>query len=285
MKLLLNDYSAIVRATLKEDAIHRDVTSLALIEANQNVKAYIFLKEDAVVCGIDIAAFVFRNLNKSLKIKLLVKDGSFVRRGTKVLTVTGRARSILAAERTALNFLGHLSGISTLTRRFVSQVKGHHAKILDTRKTTPGLRCLEKYAVEKGGGVRHRMDLSDMILVKDNHKLILKKSKNGFVGALKRLRQKTRQLMEVEVESLEELRYIIEASPDIILLDNMSLTDIKKAVQFIKSDEQTKQIQLEVSGGVKLENVRKIAETGVDRISIGALTHSAKSIDFSLEII
>lgn len=281
MKLTEKHFKEIIVTALKEDAVAHDITSRALIPPQRTVKASILLKEDAVVCGLNIAKAVFKNLNKNLKLASRYSDGTFVRKGTVVLSISGNARAILAAERTALNFLGHLSGISTLTRQFVQKAQDSRAQILDTRKTTPGLRLLEKYAVEKGGGVAHRMDLAGMVLAKDNHKFILGKD---FVPGLKTLRKKTKTLIEVEVDSLKELRYIVEAKPDIILLDNMKVSEIKEAVKFIKSDKKTKSIQLEVSGGVRLENVRQIARTGVDRISVGALTHSAKSIDYSLEI-
>ncbi len=281
MKLADKNYKNIIDAALKEDAAGRDITSRALIPAQGSVKANIVLKEDAVICGLDIAKAVFRNVNKSLKLSSRFSDGTFVRKGAVVLSISGNARAILAAERTALNFLGHLSGISTLTRQFVNRAKGSRASILDTRKTTPGLRLLEKYAIGKGGGVAHRMNLEDMVLVKDNHKFILGKD---FVSSVKTLSKKVKTLIEVEVDSLKELRYIVEAKPDIILLDNMKIAQIKEAVRFIKKNKKTKHIQLEVSGGVRLENVKEIARTGVDRISVGALTHSARSIDYSLEI-
>ncbi len=274
--------ASIISQALEEDEAFNDITSRYTVDANRKSEGYILLKEEAVVCGLEIARSVFKRLDKNIIFETKYKDGQKIKKNTRIASFKGRARSILSAERTALNFLGHLSGISTLTNRFVDAVKPYKAKILDTRKTTPGLRLLEKYAVKCGGGENHRMDLSDMVLVKDNHRVLLKDTATLIqaVGAIKR---KTRKLVEVEVDTLKQLEYVVKASPNIILLDNLPLSTLRKAVKLVR--KTNKRIMLEVSGGVNLKTVKKIAQTGVDRISIGALTHSAPSVDFSLELV
>ncbi|MFZ2357043.1 MAG: carboxylating nicotinate-nucleotide diphosphorylase [Candidatus Omnitrophota bacterium] len=264
----------IVAYALKEDIGSKDITTQGLIPADKFVKAQIIVKEDCIVCGLRIASLAFKIIDKDIKFKILAKDGDFVKKGRVIAQVCGRARNILIAERVALNFLCLLCGISTKVKSFVNTVKPHKVKIMDTRKTIPCIRALEKYAVRIGGGFNHRMSLSDMILVKDNHLRII-----GGIGKLKQLSHKHK--IEIEVENLKDFLYALKLKPDIIMLDNMNIKDIRKAV-LIRNSLTPK---LEASGGIHLQNVKQFAATGVDMISIGALTHSVKSIDISLEVL
>ena len=232
------------------------------------------------MAGTEVAAEIFRRVDPQLRIEIAQKDGALVTGGTMVLEVRGRARSILTAERVALNFLQRLSGIATLTHQFVEAAGPHGAKILDTRKTTPGLRKFEKAAVAAGGGTNHRFGLFDMVLVKDNHLLV----RNGLAQlgvAIGRVRQERPDLrIEVEADNLDQVRALLEVEGvEVILLDNMRATEMREAVAIGKG-----KVKFEASGGVNIRNVRQIAATGVDFVSIGALTHSAPSIDFSLEL-
>jgi nicotinate-nucleotide pyrophosphorylase (carboxylating) len=232
------------------------------------------------VAGTETAAEVFRRVNPKLNVEVLQPDGTGVTGGETILEVRGAASSILTAERVALNFLQRLCGIATLTRQFVEAIGKSRAQILDTRKTTPGLRALEKAAVVAGGGVNHRSSLSDMVLVKDNH-LSAGAGFSGFVSAIQRLRQERPGLrIEVEADRLEQVRSLLEVDGiDVILLDNMEPSEMREAVAAGKG-----KVTFEASGGITLKNVRRIAATGVDYISVGALTHSARAIDLSLEL-
>lgn len=285
----------LIRRALKEDIGKGDITSNLIIPKDLSVEAEIIAKEDGVLAGGDVARLVFHLADKRVKFISRLKDGARLKKGDTIAILKGPARSILKAERTALNFLGHLCGVATLTSQFVSKVKGTNAKIMDTRKTTPLLRALEKRAVKTGGGFNHRMGLYDQVLVKDNHIKILKilNSKSEiplgpeiFSGQglnkskIQILKQK-RIKIEIEVKNLQELKEALKAGPDIIMLDNVNLGQIKEAVRL----RGRRNIKLEASGGVNLKNVRTIAKTGVDMISIGALTHSAPTLDVSLEII
>ena len=270
----------LIQTALKEDAAFDDITTQSLITPSHRSKAYIIFKEDAVICGLEIVNQVFKKLDPKIRFHSSFKDGQKVKKNTKVTFIEGPTRAILAGERTALNFLAHCSGVATLTRQFVEAIKPSKAKILDTRKTTPGLRELEKYAVVCGGGTNHRHNLSDMALIKDNH-LATAPSLSLAVAIL---RAKTSKKIEVEVTNLKQFQEAIKTNPDIILLDNMTPAQIKHAVKMLKSFRPKKKILLEASGGIDLQNVRRVAQTGVDRISIGALTHSAKAINLSLEI-
>jgi nicotinate-nucleotide pyrophosphorylase (carboxylating) len=271
------DLRRVVDAALAEDLGPGDVTSDGLLGPHETCSADLVLKEPGVVCGLDAAAAVFRELDRRVEIHALLADGDQTEDTPAVLLrLEGRARAILAAERTALNLLGRLCGIATLTRRYVDSVEGTDVELLDTRKTTPGLRALEKYAVRCGGGQNHRQGLYDGILVKDNHLRLA----GGIGEAVARLRASAPGFpIEVECDTLNQLREALDASADRILLDNMSLAELRQAV-ILTNGRAT----LEASGGVKLETVRAIAETGVDVISIGALTHSARSLDVSLEV-
>ena len=270
----------LIDLALREDIGSGDVTSEYFVEANDQASARAIAKERAIVAGTEVAAEVFRRVDSELRIEIVQKDGSVVAGGMAVLEIRGRARSILTAERVALNFLQRLSGIATLTRQFVEAAGANGAKILDTRKTTPGLRKFEKAAVAAGGGSNHRFGLYDMVMVKDNHLL----ARNGLARlskSIERARQERPGLrIEVEADNLDQVRALLEVDGiEVILLDNMRGTEMREAIAIGKG-----KVKFEASGGVNLRNVRQIAATGVDYVSIGALTHSAPAIDFSLEL-
>jgi nicotinate-nucleotide pyrophosphorylase (carboxylating) len=270
-----------VGSALAEDLASGDITTDLLVQSDLEGKAAILVKRDGVLVGIDVAKEVFRQVDPSLHFKALVKDGAKVRKGGVVATVEGKVASILKAERTALNFLQHLSGIATETARYVDAVSGTKAIITDTRKTIPGLRLLEKYAVRAGGGRNHRLNLADGVLIKDNHLAALRSSGVGLGDAVKKARQRAPRAMkiEVEVESVKQAREALSAGADIIMLDNMNVKDMRRVVELVQG-----RALLEASGGITLDNVRSVAEAGVDLISVGALTHSAKALDISLEV-
>jgi len=269
-----------VEIALREDLGEGDTTTQFFVRGDLRALGRIVARERAVVAGTETAAEVFRRVNPKLNVKILQPDGTALSGGETILEVRGAAASILTAERVALNFLQRLCGIATLTRQFVEAIGKSRAKILDTRKTTPGLRSLEKAAVVAGGGANHRSTLSDMVLVKDNH-LSAGAGFSGFVNAVQRLRQERPGIrIEVEAERLEQVRSFLEIDGiDIILLDNMEPTEMREAVAAGKG-----KVKFEASGGITLKNVRRIAATGVDYISVGALTHSARAIDLSLEL-
>ena len=262
-------------AALAEDVGEGDVTTEATVDAHATGTADLVVKTPGVVCGLRVAEAVFRALDPELRFEPLVDEGASVTGVTAVARVSGPARSILTGERTALNFLARLSGIATLTRRYVDAVEGTDVAILDTRKTTPGLRALEKHAVTCGGGLNHRFGLDDGVLVKDNHLRVA----GSVATAVERLRAASPLAIEVECDTLEQVSEALAARADAILLDNMSLDELRAAVELVAG-----RARLEASGGVTLENVRAVAETGVDEISVGALTHSARSLDVSLEL-
>lgn len=271
----------IINSALKEDVGCGDITTSVLFHDPIAITAEIIANEKGVVCGLPLLDTIFNILDKRTAVIKKVKEGSTVGRGRVICAIKGDARKILTGERVALNFLSRLSGIATLTRRYADKIKPYKVKIMDTRKTTPGLRMLEKYAVRIGGGHNHRMGLWDQVLIKDNHLKIMKR-KIDLQKSIIEIRKKVKKgiKIEAEVETLAEFKKIINARPDIILLDNMSVPDIKRAVKL----RQGHKTLLEVSGGVRIDNVRAIAKTGIDIISVGALTHSAKSIDFSMEV-
>lgn len=282
--------SQIIKLALKEDIGRGDITTRLLFPGPVNVAAKIVAKESGVICGLCAVTDVFKTLDKRIRVIRKFTGGDRIKKGQVVCILKGDAGKILAGERTALNFLGRLSGVATLTRKYVDAVRPYKVKILDTRKTTPGLRELEKYAVTCGGGVNHRMGLYDQVLVKDNHLSVLRiaYSVPRLKNLIKKFRKRTNKKIEIEVESLREFKEALDAGPDIIMLDNMSIADIKKAVSIrnkLYALRSTLHAKLEVSGGVNLSNIRRIAATGVDMISVGALTHSPPSIDFSLEIV
>jgi nicotinate-nucleotide pyrophosphorylase (carboxylating) len=271
----------IIDVALGEDLGRGDRTTELVIPQSMGGTAGIFAKEAAVVCGGEIARIAFMKVDQTLQVKINVTDGGRVKAGEPVIMVTGRVSSILKAERVVLNFLSHLSGVATATAQFVEKVKGLDVKISDTRKTLPGLRLVEKYAVYAAGGQNHRPDLASGIIIKDNHLVALAARGVSLAQAIAKAKEGAKGMkVEVEVQNLEQLRQAIEGKPDIIMLDNMPVDEIKKAVKIVPPS-----IRLEASGGITLENVRAVAETGVDVISVGAITHSARAIDFSLSFI
>ncbi len=284
----------LVKFALSEDVGTGDVTTLNAVPARVGARAAIVAKAPGVVSGIQIAAMTFREVDPTLKFKPVAKDGQEVPAGAALATVSGSAASIMTAERTALNFLMRLSGVATLTRRYVNAIAGTGAMILDTRKTTPGLRILEKYAVLCGGGHNHRLALWDMYLVKDNHI----RAARGLTNAIDMI-QRTRQdlLLEVEVESMDQLREALRPEVDRILVDNQPPETVRRCVEEVDRwyaanppghsrvrDGAKRWPEVEVSGGLDLDTIRVYAETGADYLSVGALTHSAPSLDLSLEI-
>jgi nicotinate-nucleotide pyrophosphorylase (carboxylating) len=271
----------LIRRALAEDGVDADVTTLATVPARQQARASIVTRQAGVIAGLEVAAAVFREVDPAITIALEVADGAAVQAGQVVATLHGPARSLLSAERTALNFLGRLSGIATLTARCVQAVKGTHARILDTRKTTPGMRALEKEAVRLGGGHNHRTGLHDGVLIKDNHI----KAAGGITLAIDAARRTAHHLLKIEVEceTLDEVREALLARADVILLDNMSVELMRQAVEIIH--DEAPGVLVEASGniGTDAEKLAAVARTGVDFISLGALTHSAPNFDVSLE--
>jgi len=271
----------IIDSALAEDLGQGDVTTEALIPADQEGIAHLVAKGAGILAGLGLTTKVFQKVDAELKVEELVSDGTKVNSGDRVAVVRGKVSSILRAERVALNFLQHLSGIATETARYVDAVSGTKALIMDTRKTIPGLRMLEKYAVRVGGGKNHRLNLGDSILIKDNHLVALRSRGVGLGEAVRKARKQApeRLKVEVEVESIDQAEEALFAGAEVIMLDNMSLEEMQQVVELAQG-----RAMLEASGGITLENVRAVAETGVDLISIGALTHSVKALDISLEI-
>ena len=265
---------------LGEDIGPGDITSESFVSKTARSAARIVARERAILAGTETAAEVFRRVDSALDVRVIGKDGEDVSAGESVLEIDGATRSILKAERVALNFLQRLSGIATITRKFVDAAANEHVKILDTRKTTPGLRVLEKAAVVSGGGTNHRFGLFDMVLIKDNHLEAIA----GFDELAKTIQEfrnsHPKVQIEVEADTLDQVRQFLEIDGiDVILLDNMKPAEIREAIAIGKN-----KIKFEASGGITLKNIRQIAATGVDFISIGAITHSPRAIDFSLEI-
>ncbi len=264
---------ALVDLAISEDLMGgSDVTSLATIPETQISELDLVTRSSGVIAGIDIAALVFLSISDNkIAVEKCVTDGTTVDSKTCLLTVKGRTIDLLAAERTALNFLGHLSGIATTTNKWVKEIAGTNSQIRDTRKTTPGLRLLEKYAVKAGGGTNHRMSLNDQALIKDNHII----AAGSIKKAVEKVRDKFPEIeFEIEVDNLTQLDEALAAQAQLILLDNFTFVDLQKAVGIVN-----KKAKLEASGGLTLENARKIAETGVDFLAVGALTHSAPVLD------
>jgi nicotinate-nucleotide pyrophosphorylase (carboxylating) len=264
---------ALVDLAISEDLMGgTDVTSLATIPETQISQLDLVTRSAGVIAGIDIASLVFLSISdKKIELEKCVNDGSVVEARTCVLSARGETVDLLTAERTALNFLGHLSGIATFTNNWVKEISGTGAKIRDTRKTTPGLRLLEKYAVRAGGGTNHRMSLNDQALIKDNHIV----AAGSIKKAIEKVKDKFPELaFEIEVDNIDQLVEALSANAELILLDNFSIEDLKKAVVLVN-----KKAKLEASGGITFENARKIAETGVDYLAVGALTHSAPVLD------
>jgi nicotinate-nucleotide pyrophosphorylase (carboxylating) len=270
-----------ISQAIAEDLGQGDITTEALIPKTQRGKASIIAKANGIIAGIEIAKQVFLKVDPELKLAILIEDGTEVKPGDIVAKIEGRVASILKAERVALNLLQRLSGIASETNHYVQAVNGLPVQITDTRKTTPGLRTLEKYAVRVGGGKNHRMHLGDGILIKDNHLAALRHQGLGIKEIVTKARQKAppKLKIEVEVKTPREAVEAARAGADIIMLDNMGLEDMRQAVHLVKG-----QALIEASGGIILDKIRAVAETGVDLISIGALTHSVKALDISLEL-
>lgn len=274
----MNDLNALIRSALKEDSAGKDVTSRLFVPSAAKAEAVLIAKQEGVICGMNILRELFRQVDTRCRVSLYKKDGAKVRKNDVIARVNGPARSVLAGERTSLNFLQHLSGVATLTSRFVKQARGTGAAILDTRKTVPGLRALEKYAVRCGGGTNHRLNLGGMALVKDNH-FKLMRDPAAAVRAAKKARPGL--VIEVECETLAQVRKMTGSGADIIMLDNMTDAELRRAIKFIRGLRRG--IKIEISGGVTLANARRYARMGADRISVGALTHSAPAMDISME--
>ncbi|MCL4466943.1 MAG: carboxylating nicotinate-nucleotide diphosphorylase [Chloroflexi bacterium] len=275
--MLSHDLHSQIRVALEEDLGVGDVTAASIVPDDARARCRLVGKQNGIIAGLDVAEAVFHELDRSVSFKALVAEGSRVSSEQVLAEIGGPARAILSAERTALNFLGRMSGIATLTRQFVDAVAGTHARILDTRKTAPGLRAFDKLAVRRGGGANHRLGLYDMILIKDNHVDFA----GSLVEAVRRAQAAETGLeIEVEARTLDEVQAALDAGARRILLDNMSPSTMKEAVAIGGG-----RARLEASGNVSLDNIREIAQTGVDDISIGALTHSARVFDMSLELI
>lgn len=267
----------IIKNALDEDVGSGDITTNSVVPKDIKVKAVIVASEEGVVCGLSVAKEVFKIFDKDVKFEIAAKDGKKVKKNMVLARITGKARTILTCERVALNFLQRLSGISTLTNKFVQKARPYGVKILDTRKTMPGLRFLEKYAVKAGGGQNHRFGLYDGVLIKDNHIKIAGCAANAVRLAKKKY---PHDRVEVEAQNLKEVKVAIGTEANIIMLDNMGLKDLKKALRMING-----KYKVEVSGGINLKNVREVAKLGIDYISVGALTHSPKGLNISLDIL
>jgi nicotinate-nucleotide pyrophosphorylase (carboxylating) len=277
----LSSMLRVINAALEEDLAYGDLTSTLLIPSGLSARAQIIAKDPMVVAGVAMARHVFHAIDPSLKLTTHIKDGVRVRSSRPILTITGKAQSLFQGERVALNFLQHLSGISTLTHKFCEAVRDHPVTIVDTRKTTPGLRALEKWAVRLGGGHNHRFSLYDGILIKDNHLVVLATQRINITQACLRARQQAPHGLRicVEVETDAQVQQALKGKADVLLLDNMSPAQVRQAIGIVQ-----KRAIVEVSGGITLSNVRDMAKAGPDIISIGALTHSSPSMDLSMEI-
>ncbi len=271
----------VVGAALKEDAPNGDVTSEHLIPSDATAVAELAAREPGVFSGAEVFIAAFKLTDASLQVEMKIKDGEKFEKGQLLAVVTGSARAVLTAERIGLNFVQRMCGIATLTSAYVAKVAGTKANILDTRKTTPGLRAFERQAVLNGGGRNHRFSLSDMVMAKDNHLAVLTRGGKDLTTELKRVRTElpTGMKLEVEVDRLDQIAAVLAAEVDIIMLDNFNLTDLRKGVELIGG-----KCVVEASGGVNLDTVGEIAKTGVDVISVGALTHSARALDLGLDV-
>ncbi|MDD5614054.1 MAG: carboxylating nicotinate-nucleotide diphosphorylase [Candidatus Omnitrophica bacterium] len=277
------DIKMLIKNALLEDSSDNDLTTKGLNISGADIKAVVVAKQEGVLCGLDVLREVFKAAG-SVAIKTCLKDGMRFKKNSNIAYLKGKARPIISAERVAINFLSQLSGIATFTGKFVNVVSANKIKIYDTRKTTPTLRRLQKYAVKTGGGYNHRFNLSDSLMIKDNHIEIFKKKygKDDYMLAMiKMLRNKyPRKELIVEVHNLSEWMQVVKTRPDVVMFDNWSAEDIEVALKMLKN----KKFEIEISGSIKLEQLERIIELGVDRVSLGRITHSAPAIDFSLEI-
>jgi nicotinate-nucleotide pyrophosphorylase (carboxylating) len=273
----MNSIQHLIKIALREDIGSGDITTDNLIDPQLKGKGLIIAKESLVVAGLNVAKQVFQYLDSEVIFKSEYVDGDFVKKGAALVNVEGRLRALLCGERTALNFLQHLSGISTLVRSYVNEISDKNIRLVDTRKTTPGLRGLEKYAVRVGGAYNHRIGLYDGVLIKDNHIA----SFGGIKKAIDHIRAQVSHLLKIEVEvsDLDQVKEALESKADVIMLDNMTIKQIKEATAFIDN-----RAIVELSGGITKSNLKSLAETGVDIISVGALTHSARCVDISMQI-
>ncbi len=294
VELDLEKIRDIVQLAIKEDIGDGDITSKIFIPDGSETKGMLIAKEAGIVAGLPVAGYVLSQIDENLIFTTNIKDGSRVKKGTIIGSVKGLTLSLLSAERLVLNFLQRLSGIATATNRFAEKIKGYGTQIMDTRKTAPGWRYLEKYAVRVGGGINHRMGLYDQILIKDNHlKTMGSEKENGAISRLVRTAREQIEngmLIEIEVEDLCQIKDVVDAGVDIILFDNMEPSKIREAVDIVKEIEKNqdagtgKAILTEASGNITIENVEEYADAGVDRISVGAITHSARVLDISFDI-
>ena len=293
---MMKSFKRLMIDALEEDIGQEDITTNRTVPADARCRARLLAKQEGVLSGIEVFRLAFDCMKARIKDWDAAPDGTRFKYGDELAAFEGNARAVLTAERTALNFVQRLSGIATLTRRCVESVAGHDVKILDTRKTTPGLRALEKYAVRAGGGTNHRMGLYDQVLIKDNHlRALLPESGGGEMPdavllAVRRARERVgrKMLIEVEAESLPMVFAAVAAGADIIMLDNMTLTEMRKAARFVRADRRNsgrRRPITEASGGVTLKKLPRIAATGVDAISLGMLTHSAPALDFAMDVI
>ena len=278
---LVPDVQDLIDRALAEDQAFNDPTTASIIPSRQKGNAVITSQANGLLAGVEVSMAVFRRVNPHIVVQALLNDGATIAPGDSIARVKGSAASILSAERVALNFLQRMSGVATETSRYVAAVEGFKAKIVDTRKTVPGLRYLDKYSVKVGGGSNHRMNLADGILIKDNHIAALRSQGLGLRQAVRSAVDTAPHTLKVEVEvtNMDELQEALEEGAHIILLDNMSVADMRRAVELADG-----RVVLEASGGVSLDTVRAVAETGVDLISVGSLTHSAKALDISLDM-
>ncbi len=276
----LEDARTLVRLALHEDVRNGDVTSLWTLPADQEQTAWLIAKEEGVLAGLAVIALVYEEMRTPMKIELLKQDGDVVAKGDRIASLTGTTRALLTGERTLLNFIQQLSGVASIAHRYAEALKPGKTRILDTRKTLPGFRTLQKYAVRAGGGSNHRMGLFDMVLVKDNHIA----AAGGVVAAFETVKKHNNQCLkvELEVESLEELRSLLGLGVDVIMLDNMDTPTMREAVRIVR--ESGDPVKLEASGNMNLERVRELADVGLDFISVGALTQSVKALDISMRI-
>jgi nicotinate-nucleotide pyrophosphorylase (carboxylating) len=272
------DLDPIIEATLKEDMPEGDITSENIIPSDSVSRAVFLAKEDGILAGIDIACRVFEHIDPEIRFEKHTEDGSEIRSGERLADLEGNSIALLKGERTALNFLQRLSGIATLTWKYVQATGGYETEILDTRKTTPSLRLLEKYAVKMGGGTNHRFSLSDMVLIKDNHLQI----SGGISDSVRKARERVKPGIKIEVEAatIDQVREAVQSGVDMIMLDNMTLDEMREAVVLVDG-----KVPLEASGNIQLPRVKEIAAAGVDFISVGGLTHSYSSLDISLEFL
>ncbi|BAV59173.1 nicotinate-nucleotide diphosphorylase (carboxylating) [Endomicrobiia bacterium] len=279
---MVNNTDSLIDLALKEDGVFDDITTKEFIPKDKRAKAVLIANSPGILCGVDIFIKVFKAIDKKCKVSLKMKDCSQIKSGDKILEITGHTYTILSGERTALNFLQYMSGIATLTNRFVTSINNGRTKIYDTRKTIPGYRELAKYAVRCGGGANHRMGLYDMVLIKDNHLKLMK----DLTAGISEFRKKHKNIpVEVECENLKQVEQALDSKADIIMLDNTTFENTKKMISLIRKNS-TKEYnpEIEISGGVSLKTAKKFARLDADRISIGMITHSSSALDVTLEI-